>query len=498
MNVFLQGLATVFNPSTFIMIVVGVTGGIAIGALPGLTATMGVALLLPLTFGMEPIKGMLLLLGIYIGAIYGGSITAILLRTPGTPAAAATALDGFEMSKRGEPGRALGISTVSSFIGGFISTILLILISPQLAKIALKFSAPEYFSLALFGLSIITSISGKSIIKGLMSGTLGIIISLIGVDSITGYPRLTFNNVNMINGLSFIPIMIGLFALSQAFLSIETISKKILIEQKVARSIPTLKDMKLILPTVLRSSIIGTFIGIIPGAGADIAAFVSYNEAKRFSKHPDKFGTGLPEAIAAPESGNNAVTGGAMVPLLTLGIPGDAVTAILLGALMMQGLQPGPLLFKEHGSLVYTIFIGMLVANVVMLILGLSGIKLFTKIISIPSYILTPIIFLLCIVGSYAINNSFFDVKVMFISGIIGYLMEKFEFPASPVILALILGPMAESQLRRALIMSQGNISVLFTSPISATLIVLVLITVFMPIIKPLLKKKSSEAEVKL
>ncbi|WP_070000752.1 tripartite tricarboxylate transporter permease [Cellulosilyticum sp. I15G10I2] len=479
-----HGLAAVMSFEILFMIACGVAAGIAIGALPGLTATMGVALLLPLTFGMDAESGILLLLGIYAGAIYGGSISAILLKTPGTPAAAATALDGFEMSKRGEAGRALGISTVSSYIGGTLSVILLILISPQLAKIGLKFSAPEYFALAMFGLSIIASVSGKHVLKGIMAGVIGLLVSTVGIDIVTGYQRFTFGNMNLFNGFSFIPVMIGLFALSQSFISLEDMMKKISIKQTVSRVLPTWEDLKKVIPTAIRSGLIGTFIGIIPGAGGDIGAFVAYNEAKRFSKHPEKFGTGIPEAIAAPEAANNGVTGGAMVPLLTLGIPGDATTAIMLGALIMQGLQPGPLLFRDHGPLVYTIFIGFLTANLFMLILGFIGIKWFTKIIAIPSYILTPVIFVLCIVGSYAINNNFFDVIVMFISGIIGYIMQKLEFPASPIVLALILGPMAERELRKSLMMSGGEINVLFTRPISAVLLSIAVVTFFMPIIK--------------
>lgn len=491
----LNGFLTILNFETLLMIAGGVAAGIAIGALPGLTATMGVALLLPLTFGMSAEAGILLLLGIYAGAIYGGSISAILLKTPGTPAAAATAMDGFAMAKRGEAGRALGLSTVASFGGGVISVILLILISPQLAKVALKFSAPEYFALAMFGLSIIASISGKSLLKGLIIGVVGLLVSTVGIDVVTGYPRFTFGNINLFNGFSFIPVMIGLFAMSQAFNSIETMLKKVDVKQKVGRVLPTLSDLKTIWATVLRSGIIGTFIGIIPGAGGDIGAFVAYNEAKRFSKRPEEFGNGIPEAIAAPEAANNGVTGGAMVPLLTLGIPGDAVAAIMLGALIMQGLQPGPLLFKDHGPLLYTIFAGFLMANVFMLILGLAGIKLFTKIISIPSTILTPVIFLLCIVGSFAINNNLFDVYVMLISGVIGYFMEKFEFPASPVVLALILGPMAERELRKALIMSEGSVSVLFTRPISAVLLLLATLTLMMPILKTLWTKYKEKKE---
>ncbi|PKM66526.1 MAG: C4-dicarboxylate ABC transporter permease [Firmicutes bacterium HGW-Firmicutes-2] len=479
-----HGLAAVMNFEILFMIACGVAAGIAIGALPGLTATMGVALLLPLTFGMDAESGILLLLGIYAGAIYGGSISAILLKTPGTPAAAATAIDGFEMSKRGEAGRALGISAVSSYIGGTLSVILLILISPQLAKIGLKFSAPEYFALAMFGLSIISSVSGKHVLKGIMAGVIGLLVSTVGIDIVTGYQRFTFGNMNLFNGFSFIPVMIGLFALSQSFISLEDMMKKVSIKQSLHRILPTWEDMKKVIPTALRSGLIGTFIGIIPGAGGDIGAFVAYNEAKRFSKHPEKFGTGIPEAIAAPEAANNGVTGGAMVPLLTLGIPGDATTAIMLGALIMQGLQPGPLLFRDHAPLVYTIFVGFLIANFFMLILGFVGIKWFTKIITIPAYILTPVIFVLCIVGSYAINNNFFDVIVMFVSGIIGYVMQKLEFPASPIVLALILGPMAERELRKSLMMSDGEISVLFTRPISAVLLSIAVITFFMPIIK--------------
>lgn len=489
----LEAFGNLMEIRIIMMIFMGVAGGIAIGALPGLTATMGVALLLPLTFGMDAIGGILLLVGVYIGAIYGGSISAILLKTPGTPAAAATALDGYALSSKGEAGRALGISTISSFGGGLISAILLMLISPQLAKLALKFTAQEYFALAVFGLSIISSISGKSIIKGLIAGVIGLIIATIGTDPITGYMRYTFNNVNLMGGLSFIPIMIGLFALSQIFIALEDFSEEKNIEQKITRVIPSIQDLKRIFIPVIRSGIIGTFIGVIPGAGADIGAFISYNETKRFSKNPETFGTGNIEGIAAPEAGNNGVTGGAMIPLLTLGIPGDAVAAIMLGALMMQGLQPGPLLFTQNAPLVYTIFLGLIVANIAMLILGISGIRIFTKISKIPKSFLFPIIFVLCVVGSYAINNNIFDVYVMFASGIIGYLMEKVELPTSPIVLALILGPMAESNLRRSLVMSQGSYMTFLTRPFSAIFLILATITLVMPMIKKYKNKSQNE-----
>jgi putative tricarboxylic transport membrane protein len=490
----LEALGTIFAPRVFIYLILGVASGMCIGALPGLTATMGVALLLPLTFGMDASSGILMLLGIYVGAIYGGSISAVLLRTPGTPASAATALDGYIMSQRGESGRALGIVTLSSLIGGVESSIALMLIAPQLAKLALKFTAPDFFLLATFGLTIIVSISGKSIAKGLMCGCLGMFLAMVGVDPITGLERFTFGNVNLLGGISYIPVMIGLFAMSQAFVNVESIFQKEDPPQKVTRVIPTKEDLKAILRTAPLTGIIGILIGIIPGAGADIGAFVAYNEAKHFSKHPDLFGTGIPEAISAPEGGNNGVTGGALVPMLTLGVPGDAVAAIMIGALTIQGLQPGPLLFQEHSGLVYTIFLGFLVCNLLMAILGFSCMKLFTKVLSIPKAILVPIIFVLCIIGSYAINNSFFDIGVMMVSGIVGYFMDKVKIPASPAVLGLILGPLAESNLRRALVMSGGSATVFFQSGISIFFILLILITSFAPAMRWLLKKTKKVA----
>ncbi len=486
----LEVLNSVFNVQITLFIILGVFTGICIGSLPGLTATMGVALVLPLTFGMDAIPGILLLIGVYVGAIYGGSISAILLRTPGTPAAAATVLDGYEFSKRGESGRALGISTVSSFVGGVVSVLALWLISPQLAKLALRFSAPEFFLLAVFGLSIIASISGNSLAKGVLCGTLGISLSFIGIDSITGYPRFTFNNINLLSGMSFIPVMIGLFAMSQAFSTVEKIFTPDQVTQKISKVWPTRSDWKVILKHAPLSGVIGTFIGIVPGAGAEIGAFVSYGQAKRMSRHPERFGTGIPEGIAAPEAGNNGVTGGALIPMLTMGVPGDAVAAILIGALTVQGLQPGPLLFTEHTTLVYSIFLGMFVANVTMLVLGLSSLKLFVKVLSVPKAILTPMIFILCVVGSYAINTNFFDVGVMLFFGILGYFLQKADVSVSPAVLGLILGPMAESNFRRALLMSEGSYSIFFASPIAWVFVLLTLVTLLGPVVGDAIKKK--------
>ncbi|EGQ26564.1 TTT family tricarboxylate transporter, membrane protein [Sporosarcina newyorkensis 2681] len=483
-----QGFWELFmQPTAIIIAVLGVAVGIVIGALPGLTATMGVALLLPLTFGMDPVGALLLLSGVYFGGVYGGSITAILLRTPGTPAAAATALDGYALTQQGMGSKALSVAVISASIGGFFSVIVLMLLSPVLAQFALKFSAPESFALAVFGLCIVASISGRSLLKGLIAGIAGLIIATIGLDPIQGFPRFTGGVTEMINGISFIPIMIGLFAAAEAFKSLEEMDSVKKIKVKIKGLGVTKKDMKTIGPTVARSSVLGTTIGIVPGAGGDIAAFVAYNEAKRFNADKEGFGKGKLEGVAAAESAGNACTGGALVPLLTLGIPGDSVTAVMLGALMVQGIQPGPMLFQNNGELIYTIFAGMLICYLAMLVIGLFLSRYFVKVVEIPKAILTPAILMLCVIGAYAINNSMFDVIVMLIAGIVGYYMQRYDFPASPVVLALILGPMAESMFRRSLSLSNGNYDVFYTRPITMTLLILAALTLFIPIIKSII-----------
>jgi putative tricarboxylic transport membrane protein len=492
-DLFLNGLGQVLSdPFALLMSVIGVAIGIMVGALPGLTATMGVALLLPLTFGMEPVAGLLLLSGVYFGGVYGGSITAILLKTPGTPAAAATAIDGYALAQKGMAGKALGVATLSSFTGGTISIFILMFLSPLLANIALEFSAPETFALAVFGLSIIASISGKSLVKGLIAGMVGLLLATVGLDPILGLPRFTGGVEQLMNGVPFIPVMIGLFAASEAFKSLAEMNVKEKVKVKIEKIVPSWQEFRRLIPTILRSTGLGTFIGIIPGAGADIAAFVSYNEAKRFSKEKEEFGKGKMEAVAACESGANACTGGALVPLLTLGIPGDAVTAVMLGALMVQGLQPGPLLFKDNGDLVYTLFIGMILCYVIMCVMGLFASRYFARVVEIPKEILTPVILVLCIVGSYAINNSFFDVVIMAVAGVVGYFMQKHDFPASPIVLALILGPMAESQFRRALALSNGSYDIFFTRPIPVVLLLLSAVTILVPIVKAVSQQRKS------
>lgn len=478
------GFLSILQWKALLMVFLGVTGGIMIGALPGLTATMGIALLVPFTFGLPINQGMGMLLGIFSGAIYGGSISAILIRTPGTPAAAATLLDGYPLARKGEAGRALNMSVFSSFIGGFTGALIMTFLSPQISKVALKFGSPEYFALAIFGLSIIISVSGNSVIKGIMAGFFGLLISTIGFDPISGYPRFTYGFMGLLDGPAFIPTLIGLFAFSEVFNGIETIIKQGKVVNKINSFLPKLKDIKLSWKVIAKSSIIGAFIGTIPGAGSDIAAFVGYSEAKRTSKYPEKFGTGVIEGVAAAESANNACTGGAMIPMLSLGVPGDAVTAILLGAFVIQGLQPGPLLYRDHMDVVYSVFAAMMIANVVMFIMGTLGARFFAKVISINRSILLPVILVLSVVGSYSMRNSMFDVWLALIFGVIGYFLRRYDFPISPILLALILGPMAESNLRRTMVIYNGNALILLTRPISAAFLILGVLSLITSVIR--------------
>jgi putative tricarboxylic transport membrane protein len=483
------------NPTNFLFVFVGITAGIIVGALPGLTATMGCALLIPFTFGLPPVQGLLMLLGIFCGGIYGGSISGILIRTPGTPSAAATILDGYPMSQKGLAGKAIGMSTIASFLGGTTGALIMTFLSPQIARIGLRFGPPEFFALAIFGLGMIITISGRSLLKGIISGLFGLLITTIGFDPLSGVPRFTFGSQNLLGGVTFIPALIGLFGYAQVFRNIEKILILPPVKSKVENILPKLREIRECLKTIIKSALMGTFIGSIPGTGCDIAAFVAYGEAKRSSKHPEKFGTGILEGVAAPEAGNNGATGGAMIPMLTLGVPGDAVTAVLLGALTIHGLQPGPLLFRDHLDVIYPIFAGMIMAQFILLIVGLSGARVFARMINVDRRILTPVIFFLCVVGSYAMRFSFFDVGLSLIIGVIAYFMEYYGYPASPILLALILGPMAEQNLRRSLIISHGDPLIFFTRPISAAFIV---IAVFVIITSYYRIKRAMEREAQI
>lgn len=478
----------VTDPKCMLLVFVAVACGIVVGALPGLTATMGVALMVPFTYSMDLKYGLPMLMGIYCSAVYGGSISAILLNTPGTPAAAATVIDGYAMAKRGEAGRALSMSIFASTVGGLIGVAAMILAAPAMSKIALHFTSAEFAVIALFGLSVIVSISGDSLLKGFISAALGLLLCCIGLDPMDGYPRFTFGSMNLYSGFELVPVLIGLFAVSECLVSIETIEQSKTVKSKLERLLSPLSDIKRCLWHVIKSGLLGTFIGCIPGAGSDIACFVAYGEAKRSSKNSHEFGTGCIEGVAAPESANNAVGGGAMIPMLSLGVPGDPVTAVLIGALMIQGLTPGPLLYRDHSDVVYLIFAAMVIANIFMFIIATAGLPIFTKVIAVNKNILIPIIFILCMVGSFSLRNNIFDVWTAFAFGVVGYLMQKVKLPVAPVLLALILGPMAEENLRRMLVANDGSYLPL-TSPIC---LVLFALSIFM-VISSLRKQKKAQ-----
>lgn len=489
-------LASLFTWENLLFINIGLAAGIMVGALPGLNSAIGVALLLPLTYGMDATTGVLLLLGAYCGAVYGGSITAILIKTPGTPAAAATLLDGNTLAERGHAGIALDAALKASVFGGIFSTLLLLFIAPQLAKIALHFGPAEYFSLAVFGLTIISGISGKSIGKGLLMGVLGLLITTVGVDKISGTTRFTFGVRELWSGITTIPVMVGLFAVSELIVKVKNgEAKREQAMHYTAEHLP-LKEFFSHTKTLTKSSIIGSLVGAVPGTGASIAAFMSYNEAKRSSKKPEEFGTGCIEGILAPESANNAVTGSAMIPLLTLGIPGDTVTAILIGALMMQGIVPGPRLFVEQSHWVYSVILGLLIVNIFMFLQGKVFIKGFVQVTRVPQKILVPILLVICVIGAYAANNSTFDILIVVAFGIIGYFFQRLGFPLTPMVIALVLGPLAEENMRRALLLSDGNFATFITRPISAAFLLISLATILWPLAKRVLnKKKANRAE---
>ncbi len=491
MQYLLNGFGSLITNGGWLYLMAGVIAGIVIGSLPGLTGTMGMTLLLPFTYKLDASVGLALLIGIFAGAIYGGSISAILLRTPGTPAAGATLLDGFPMAKRGEAGRALATATIASALGGLIGALILTFLAPQIAKIALKFGAPEYIWLAVYGLTMISFVSGKSLVKGYICGLIGLLLATIGIDPISGSMRFTFNQINLLNGVSLQAVLIGLFAISQALSSVEEYDVPQAKQLKISRVGISAKDFFTILPHVIKSALIGTFVGAVPGTGTDIAAFLSYGEAKRASKHPEEFGKGAIEGIAAPEAGNNACVNGALIPMFTLGIPGEAGTAVLLGGLMVLGLTPGPLLFRDNPQTIYTVFAATISSNLFIIVLGLVCARLFAKVLSLPKNLITAIIFVLALTGSFAMRNNVFDVATTVVAGILGYFMTKADYPVAPVLLGLILGPTVEQNLSRTLLISNGRYSILFTRPISILFIVIIVLTMFSNLRK---KKSKSDA----
>ncbi|MBF9051622.1 C4-dicarboxylate ABC transporter permease [Roseobacter sp. HKCCD9010] len=468
-----SALAYLFgNPSSFLLIIFSVIWGIAFGSVPGLTGIVGVALLIPFTFVFDPTAGLLLLSGVYVGSTFGGSISAILFNTPGSPEAACTALDGYPMAKKGQAGKALGIALASSAIGGIFGTIVLMLLAPPMAQFALNFGPPEYFALAVLGITAISAIGGGSVLKGLVAGLLGLGIATVGLDPITGTERYTFGNLSLLTGISFVPAIIGTFALAEVLQRAGERTSTADVITDVSTKLPSMKEFLATRFTLLRSSSIGAFIGALPGVGATTAAFISYSEAVRWSKRPQDFGTGVAEGIAAPESANNSAVGGSMIPLLALGIPGSATTAVMLGGLTIHGIIPGPLLMETNTQLVYTVFIGMFVANILMLIFGIRAARYFALVLKAPYALVGPAIVVLCMTGVYALNSNIVDVGVMLAMGAFGFLLRKLKYPIASFVIGLVLGPIAERSLRQGLVISDYDYWDFASRPITAVLLI--------------------------
>ncbi len=481
---FYLGFLNALSPENLVALLGGMFAGTVGGAIPGISGTMMVAIIIPLTYGMDPTAAIIFLIGIYVGSVYSGSITAILFRIPGAPEAVATTLDGYELNKKGQAAEALGVSIFSSATGGLFATLVLMFLSPQLAQVALTFGPAEFFAACVMALTVISSLGGKSVLKALFCGLLGLFFATIGIDSMSGVERFTFGSMTLMTGISFVPALIGLFAISEVLRQTEKFLQIKAGKQKVKAKMPSFHLIRQLKNTLFRSSIIGTIIGILPGIGATTAALVSYSEAVRWSKEPEKFGTGIFEGVAAPEAANNAGAVGTLVPFLTLGIPGGANTALLIGAFIIHNLRPGPLLFVKKPLFIYTIFAGVFLSNFLIIILGKLFIRYFVKVVELPYTILGPAIIILSIVGSFAVRNNMGDVLLMFGFGLMGYFLEKYGYPITPMVIGLVLGPITESELRRAMLLSNNDPLYLISRPISAALLASAVFFIFFPLLR--------------
>src|SRR6187397_1795424 len=481
------GFSVALTPFNLFMATCGVVLGILIGALPGVGPPSGVALLLPLTFGMDPTSGIIMLAALYAGTMYGGTITAVLINTPGESASVVTCLDGYQMALQGRAGPALGIAAIGSFIAGTIGVVLLMLISPLLARWSLAFGPPETFALMLLGLTTVTLLAGDDPLKGYISMVFGLMLAMVGYDIISGDARYGFGIVEMMDGIDFLPAAIGLFGLGEVLAGPEQKDMAPLkTSLKLRDVLPSLRDWGASKWAIARGTVMGFLVGVLPGAGPTVASFLAYTVEKKISKHPEQFGKGAIEGVASPESANNAAATAAMVPMLTLGIPGSATTAIMLGGLMMWGLRPGPLLFEKNPQFVWGLIASQYIANVMLLVLSTMFIPLFVRALRVPYGILMPMIIVFCITGAYSLKNSVFDVGQMLVFGVLGYAMKKLGYSPAALTLALVLGPLAERALRQSLIISDSGAGIFFMRPISAVLMVAAIAAVLVPALRGL------------
>ena len=464
---------------------IGVLIGTLIGVLPGIGPTTGIAILIPVTFGMSATTAIITMCGVYYGAMYGGSTTSILINLPGESASVVTMLDGYQMAKNGRPGPALGMAALASFIAGTFSIIMLTLIAPPLADFAVSFGPPEYFALTFMGLTLVSALGGDNPLKAYISAVIGLLVACIGIDAISGVARFTFDDPNLLDGVGFIGMAIGLFAVSEILVNIEEPMQQVFSDAKLGfmSLFPTLQDWKDSFGALWRGSVLGFFIGTLPGSGATLCSFIAYAVEKKVSKHPEKFGTGVIEGVAAPEGANNAAAGGGMVPLLTLGIPSGGATAVMLGALMIHGLRPGPMLFSTNPEFVWGLIASMYIGNVFLIILNMPLIGIWVQLLKVPYKVLMPLILTIAATGIFATDNNIFDMWIMFFFGVLGYLMRKLGYPAAPMVLALVLGRLVEMSLRQSLTISHGSVSIFFTRPISGVLTVFAIISLFSPLL---------------
>ena len=497
LNSLLDGFFTMLNPVSVLWIIVGSVFGTLVGALPGLGPSAGVAILLPVSFALRPADGLSLLISVYLGCMYGGRITSILINTPGDPAAIMTCLDGYPLLRQGKGGVAMGISCLSSFVGGMVGIIFLTFFTPVLAKAALAFGPPEIFSVMLFSLIAISMATDSTSIKGVLMVVFGLLIATIGSEFVTGKARLTFGIPYMLDGIDFVPAAIGIFGLTEVFLGMEkTLKDRILkFSMKLKSLLPTLSDIKqAIRPTIL-GTLLGISVGVLPGAGATLATFVAYGFAKKTSKHPEQFGKGAVEGVAAPEAANNACVAGALAPMMSLGIPGSSVAAMIMGGFIAHDLQPGPMIFIKTADVAWAIIAGLYIANLILLFINLAMIPVFISLIRIAQPVLFPTVGILCVIGMYSVNQSMFDVIVMLIFGILGYLFKKGNYPAAGLILALILGGNIEQTFRQALIISQGSYSIFVVKPISLCFLIATVICLAFPFFKNYKKTKTISSQ---
>ena len=489
MSQLLTGFAVALEPMNLFFCFLGCLIGTLVGVLPGLGPTAAMSLLLPATYHVPPVSAIIMLAGIFYGAMYGGSTTSILVNIPGEAASVVTCLDGYQMARQGKAGRALGISAFGSFIAGTFGLLGLTFMGPPLARAALKFGPPEYFSLMVLGMVVLTFLSSSSMIKALMMAAFGLLVGSIGTDTVSGTTRFSFGITDLMDGVGLVPVVMGLFGISEMLLNIETKIDRDIFKTPVKGLLPTWADWMQSKWAIARGTVIGFFLGIMPGGGAVLSSFVAYAVEKRCSKYPEKFGTGVIEGVAAPEAANNAAAQGSFIPLLTLGIPSNVVMAMLLGALIIHGVTPGPLLLTQHPEIFWGVTVSMYLGNVMLVILNLPLIGLWVQVLKVPYPILMPLIILFCLIGSYTINNSVMDVFFMLVFGLVGYGMKKLKYDAPPFILAFVLGPMMEYSLKQSLIYSKGSFMIFLTRPIAATGLAAALILLLLPLV-PMIRSR--------